>query len=268
VPDDGEELLRELDDGVLRLVLNRPEAGNSFDTAMQRQLIDAFTGASGDANVRVVVLTAAGDRHFCTGPDLRDPSLAPDPDRAPGDAARRLREGSHLMVKAMLDCEKPIVCGLNGTAAGAGANLVFAADLVVAVEQATIVELFARRGLIPDGGAAYLLSQRLPPNVAKQLVFFAEPLTMADAHRLGLVNEVVPREEFDTTLEEWAARLADGPTRAYAAAKQLLNLGADDGREASFALEALLVEQIASTDDVAEGVAAFLERRDPRFRGR
>jgi 2-(1,2-epoxy-1,2-dihydrophenyl)acetyl-CoA isomerase len=145
---------------------------------------------------------------------------------------------------------------------------VFGADLVVAVEHATIIELFAKRGLIPDGGAAYLLARRVPPNVAKQLVFFAEPMTMADAHRLGIVNEVVSADRFEATLTEWAARLADGPTRAYAAAKQLLNLGADDGRDASFALEALLVEQIASTDDVAEGVAAFLEKREPRFRGR
>ncbi len=266
--DDGDELLRELEEGVLRLVLNRPTAGNSFDTAMQRQVIDAFIAASGDPAVRVIVLTAAGDRHFCTGPDLRDPDLAPDPDRVAGDAARRLRAGSHRMVTAMLDCEKPIVCGLNGTAAGAGANLVFAADLVVAAEHATIIELFTRRGLIPDGGAAYLLTRRLPPNIAKQLVFFAETLNMTDAERLGLVNAVVPAAELEATLAEWASRLATGPTRAFAAAKQLLNLAADDGRDASFALEALLVEQVAATEDVAEGVAAFLEKREPRFRGR
>jgi 2-(1,2-epoxy-1,2-dihydrophenyl)acetyl-CoA isomerase len=268
VIDDDRVLLRELDGGVLRLVLNRPAAGNSFDTALQRQLVDAFTGASGDPEVRVVVLTATGDRHFCTGPDLRDPQLAPDPERVAGDAARRLREGTHRMVTAMLDCEKPIVCGLNGTAAGAGANLVFAADLVVAVEHATIIELFTRRGLIPDGGAAYLLSRRLPPNVAKQLVFFAEALDMTDAQRLGLVNAVVPIDQLEATVAGWASRLAAGPTRAFAAAKQLLNVAADDGREASFALEALLVEQIAATDDVAEGVAAFLEKREPRFQGR
>jgi 2-(1,2-epoxy-1,2-dihydrophenyl)acetyl-CoA isomerase len=268
VPDTGNELVREMEGGVLRLMLNRPAAGNSFDTAMQRQLIGAFDGASGDADVRVIVLTAAGDRHFCTGPDLRDPLLAPDPNRRPGDAARRLREGSHRMVQAMLDCEKPIICGLNGAAAGAGANLVFAADLVVAVEHATIIELFARRGLIPDGGAAYLLTRRLPPNIAKELVFFAEAMTMAEALRLGIVNEVVAADQFEATLTNWADRLSVGPTRAYAAAKQLLNLAADDGRDASFALEALLVEQIASTDDVTEGVAAFLEKRDPRFEGR
>jgi 2-(1,2-epoxy-1,2-dihydrophenyl)acetyl-CoA isomerase len=261
-------LLRELDGGVLRLELNRPDAGNAFDAELQSQLIHAFETASGDAEVRVVVLTAFGGRHFCTGPDLRDPRLAPDPSRRSGDAARRLREGSHRMVKAMLDCEKPIVCGLTGVAAGAGANLVFAADLVVAEEHATIVELFARRGLIPDGGAAYLLTRRVPPNIAKQLVFFADTLSMPDAHRLGIVNEVVAADRFDITLTGWAERLATGPTRAFAAAKQLLNLAADDGREASFALEAVLVEQISSTDDVTEGVAAFLEKRAPSFRGR
>jgi 2-(1,2-epoxy-1,2-dihydrophenyl)acetyl-CoA isomerase len=262
------ELLRDVRDGVLRLVLNRPTAGNSFDTAMQHLLVESFEGASGDPDVRVVVLTAAGDRHFCTGPDLRDRSLAPNPDRRAGDAARRLRQGTHRIVKAMLDCEKPILCGLNGTAAGSGANLVFAADLVVAAEGATIVELFTKRGLIPDGGAAYLLTRRLPPNVAKQLIFFAEPMTMSDAHRFGVVNEIVPAEKLDATVAEWAERLASGPTRAYAASKQLLNLAADDGRDASFALEALLVEQIASTDDVSEGVAAFLAKREPRFQGR
>jgi 2-(1,2-epoxy-1,2-dihydrophenyl)acetyl-CoA isomerase len=170
--------------------------------------------------------------------------------------------------RAATDCEKPIICGLTGTAAGAGANFVFAADLVVAEEHATIIELFTRRGLIPDGGAAYLLSRRLPPNIAKQLVFFTEALTMSDALRLGVVNEVVTSDQLHATLDQWADRLASGPTRAFAAAKQLLDLGADAGREASFALEALLVEQIASTDDVTEGVAAFLEKREPTFRGR
>ncbi len=168
----------------------------------------------------------------------------------------------------MLDCEKPIICGLNGIAAGGGANMVLAADLVIAEEHATIIELFTRRGLIPDGGAAYLLARRFSPNVAKELVFFGEPLDMMGAERLGLVNRVVPLDDFESTLTAWSTRLAAGPTRAYAASKQLLNRAVDDDRATSFALEAILVEQIASTADVAEGVAAFLERRDARFEGR
>ena len=266
--DTGNDLEQELSDRVLRLVLNRPDAGNSFNGQMQRDLIAAFDRANGDPEVRAIVLTAAGTRHFCTGPDLRDPDLAPDPDRRPGDAARRLRDGSQRVVEAMLECEKPIVCGLNGTAAGGGANMVLASDLVIAVEHATIIELFTRRGLIPDGGAAHLLARRVPPHVAKELVFFGEPLDMQRAEQLGLVNRVVSMDDFDSTLTEWSTRLAAGPTRAYAASKQLLNRAVDDDRAASFALEAILVEQIASTADVAEGVAAFIERRDARFEGR
>ena len=195
--------------GVLRFVLNRPDAGNSFNGRMQRDLIDAFEQANGDPEVRAIVLTAAGTRHFCTGPDLRDPDLAPIPERRPGDAARRLREGSQRVVEAMLDCEKPIICGLNGTAAGGGANMVLAADLVIAEDHATIIELFTRRGLIPDGGAAYLLARRLPPNVAKELVLFGEPLDMGRAEQLGLVNRVVSLDDFESTLH----RMVDSPRR-------------------------------------------------------
>ena len=179
-----------------------------------------------------------------------------------------LREGGQRVVAAILDCEKPVVCALNGIAAGAGASLMLACDLVVAAEHARIIELFVRRGLAPDGGAAYLLARRLPLNVAKELVFFGDELSASDAHRLGLVNRVVPRAELETVVLEWARRLADGPTRAIAAAKAMLNHSLDAGRPEAFTTEALLVEQVAATQDVAEGVAAFLERRAPRFTGR
>lgn len=265
---DIEGLERRVVDGVLWLRIDRPDAGNSFTVAVQRGLVDALDAASGSSEVRVVVLTASGERHFCTGPDLRDPEMAPDPARAVGDASRRLREGSQRMVAALLDCEKPVVCGLNGTAAGGGANLVLASDLVIAAEHATIIELFTRRGLIPDGGAAYLLARHLPRNVVKELILFGDALSAEEAHRLGLVNRVVPAAELDTALDEWARRLAAGPTRAFAASKALLHRAIDDDRAASFGFEAAQVELIAGSDDVAEGVAAFLERREPKFRGR
>ena len=260
-------LVRRLVDDTLWLVIDRPEAGNSFTGAVQRGLVTSLQDASASDEVRAVVLTASGDRHFCTGPDLRDPELAPNRDRKVGDAARRLREGSQRVVSALLDCEKPVICGLNGTAAGGGANLVLASDLVIASEHARLIELFTHRGLIPDGGAAYLLARHLPRNLVKELVLFGDELSATDAHRFGLVNRVVAAGELEGALQEWARRLAHGPTRAFAASKMLLNRAIDDNRETALALEAVMVELNAGTADVEEGIAAFLERRDAKFRG-
>jgi 2-(1,2-epoxy-1,2-dihydrophenyl)acetyl-CoA isomerase len=261
-------LRRRLADGVAWITLDRPDAANTFTKAMQRTLVDTFEGVNERHDVRAVVITASGDRHFCGGPDLRDPDFAPRPDRIAGDAGRTLREGSQRVIGAILDCEKPVVCGLNGVAAGGGANLVLAADLVIAAEGARLVELFVHRGLIPDGGAAYLLARHLPRNVVKQMVLFGEELSVEDGARLGLVNRIVPLDQLPAALAEWAGRLAAGPTRAFAASKALLNGSPDVDRPTSFAVEAALVEQIATTDDVREGVTAFAEKRTPRFEGR
>jgi 2-(1,2-epoxy-1,2-dihydrophenyl)acetyl-CoA isomerase len=265
---DVEGLQRRLDGGVLWLVLDRPAKANTFTRAMQSTLVATFEGISEHPTVRAVVVTAAGDRHFCAGPDLGDPAFAPRKDRTAGDASRTLRDGSQRVVAAMLDCEQPILCGLNGTAVGGGANLALAADLIVAADGARLIELFTQRGLIPDGGAAYLLARHLPRNVVKELVLFGTELTADEGHRLGLYNLVVPPSELDATLRDWAARLAAGPTRAFAAAKALLNGSHDADRASAFAIEAALVEQVAATDDVAEGVAAFREKRPPKFSGR
>lgn len=255
--------------GVRWLVLDRPEVGNSVTRAMQRELIDNLASASADPEIRAVVFTATGERHFCTGPNLRDPNMRPSQDRIAGDAARILRTGSQAVVAALLDCDKPVICALNGVAAGVGASMVLACDLIVAVESARIIELFVRRGLAPDGGAAYLLTRKVPFNVAKRLVLFGEELSATEAHRIGLVNEVVAdHDELRHVVTEWAQRLASGPTRALAAAKTMLNQALDVDRASAFASEALLVEQVANTSDVAEGVAAFTEKRDPRFQGR
>ncbi len=257
------------ENGVRWLVLDRPEVGNSVTRAMQRELIDNLVAASSDPDIRAIVFTASGDRHFCTGPNLRDPNMRPSQDRIAGDAARILRTGSQAVVSALLDCDKPVICALNGVAAGIGASMVLACDLVIAVQDARLIEIFVRRGLAPDGGAAYLLTRKVPFNIAKQLILFGEELSMDDAHRIGLVNEVVAdRDELIATATEWADRLATGPTRAIAAAKMMLNQGLDLDRAAAFHTEALLVEQVAGSEDAAEGVAAFTEKRAPRFRGR
>ena len=146
--------------------------------------------------------------------------------------------------------------------------MVLACDLIVAAESARVIGLFVRRGLAPDGGAAYLLARKVPFNIAKQLLLFGEELSAQEAHRIGLVNKVVDGSQLTAELTAWANRLAQGATRGIAAAKVMLNQALDVDRAAAFNAEALLVDQVAGTDDVAEGVAAFLEKRDPQFRGR
>lgn len=261
-------LTTRTDDGVRWLVLDRPDVGNSVTRAMQRDIIDNLNRASADSKTRAVVFTASGDKHFCTGPNLRDPEMRPSQDRVAGDAARILRSGSQAVVSALLDCEKPVICGLNGVAAGVGASMVLACDLIVAAESARLIELFVRRGLAPDGGAAYLLARKVPFNVAKELLLFGEELSAPDAHRIGLVNKVVRDDDLTAELTAWARRLAQGATRGIAAAKVMLNQALDVDRASAFNAEALLVDQVAGTADVAEGIAAFMEKREPKFFGR
>jgi 2-(1,2-epoxy-1,2-dihydrophenyl)acetyl-CoA isomerase len=262
------DLAARTDDGVRWLVLDRPDAGNSITRAMQRGLIENLDRASSDHEIRAVVLTAAGNKHFCTGPNLHDPGMRPSQDRIAGDAARILRNGSQAVVSALLDCEKPVLCALNGVAAGVGASMVLACDLIVAAESARLIELFVRRGLAPDGGAAYLLARKVPFNIAKQVLLFGEELSAVEAHRIGLANKVVPDGDLAAETAAWAQRLAQGPTRALAAAKAMLNQALDVDRSEAFRTEAMFVEQVAATEDVAEGMAAFMDRRDPRFQGR
>ncbi|MEW2046942.1 enoyl-CoA hydratase-related protein [Streptomyces sp. NPDC005476] len=250
---------------VTHLTLDRPEALNALTPDQRDQLIVLLADASADPDVRAVVLTGTG-RGFCAGADLRGGSTAGE--RVAGDVARTLRLGAQRLVSAVLDCEKPVIAAVNGTAAGLGAHLAFACDLVLAAESARFIEVFVRRGLVPDGGGAHLLPRLIGPQRAKELMFFGDALTAVDAERLGLVNRVVVDGELDKTAREWAARLAAGPTRALSLTKQLVNASLDTDRATAFAAEAAAQEINMTTADAREGVASFVERREPRFRGR
>ncbi|KKD07090.1 enoyl-CoA hydratase/isomerase family protein [Streptomyces sp. WM6386] len=253
------------DNHVCRITLNRPEALNAITPDQRERLIRLLGDASGDPDVRAVVLTGTG-RGFCAGADLRGAPTAGD--RVPGDVARTIRLGAQRLITAVLDCEKPVIAAVNGTAAGIGAHLAFACDLVLAAESARFIEVFVRRGLVPDGGGAYLLTRLIGPQRAKELMLFGDALSAADAERLGLVNRVVPDGELDKTAREWAARLAAGPTRALVLTKQLVNASLDSDRATAFAAEAAAQEINMTTADAQEGVASFVERRSPEFRGR
>lgn len=260
-------------DGVAWLTLQRPTAGNAITGDQRERIIDLLAEASGDQRVRVVVLTAAGDRHFCTGADLSNPKVpaVPLPEGAPerpaGSVARAIAGGAQRLVGAVLDCEKPVIAAVNGTAAGIGCHLAYACDLVLAADSAKFIEVFVRRGLVVDGGGAYLLTRLVGPQRAKELIFFGDDLPAAEAYRMGLVNRVVPGAELRATAAEWAARLAAGPTVALGLGKRLINRSLDGDRSTSLAEEAMAVEINMTSVDGQEGVSAFVERRAPVFRG-
>ncbi|MER7049008.1 enoyl-CoA hydratase-related protein [Streptomyces jumonjinensis] len=253
-------------DGVRWITLNRPEVMNAVTWDQRERIIALLADASEDPAVRSVVLTATG-KGFCAGADLRGgPAAVREP--VAGDVSRTIRRGAQRLIAAVLDCEKPVIAAVNGTAAGIGAHLAFACDLVLAAEEARFIEVFVRRGLVPDGGGAYLLPRLIGAQRTKELMFFGDALPAADAARIGLVNRVVPAAELERTAREWAERLARGPTRALALTKQLVNASLESDRATAFASEAMAQELNMTTRDAQEGVASFVERRSPEYRGR
>lgn len=266
------ELLQRQDGAVLWLTVNRAAAQNALTHETRTSLVAALEAASADLGVRAVVLTAAGTRAFCTGADLRSrPPSAPRPEGAPeravGDAARTIRQGWQRLIAAVLDCEKPVIAAVNGTAAGGGAHLALACDLVVMADTARLIEIFVRRGIAPDAGGAYLLPRLIGLAKAKELVFFGDDVPAADAERLGLVNKVVPADELDKSVQAWAERLATGPTKAISAAKWLLNRSLDSDRTTAFLEESWAQELVNGSADAREGMMSFVERRPAEFQG-
>ncbi len=253
------------------LTIDRPDAGNAISVHSRARMIEIFRDAGSQLEVGCIVVSAVGERHFCSGGDLRvqAPATYPPgaPDRPVGEIRRRLESSAQVLIGAILDCDVPVLASVNGTAAGLGTHLAFACDLVIAAEDARFIEAFPRRGLVPDAGGSYLLPRLVGVQRAKRLLLLDEQLTAAEAHRIGLVSEVVPREELRPETERWAQRIASGPTAALGFTRKLINQSLDEGRESAFAREAAAVELNSYTHDATEGVAAFLERRPPSFRG-
>ncbi|MEU9609446.1 enoyl-CoA hydratase-related protein [Streptomyces sp. NPDC048057] len=261
------EVLHRVEDGVSWITLNRPAAMNAITWEQRERITALLADASADPQVRAVVITAVG-KGFCAGADLRGASGGAAGERVVGDVARMIRSGAQRFVAAVLDCEKPVIAAVNGTAAGLGAHLALACDLVLASEDARFIEVFVRRGLVPDGGGAYLLPRLVGPQRAKELMFFGDALSATEAERIGLVNRVVPAGELEGVAREWAERLARGPTRAIALTKQLVNASLESDRATAFAAEATAQELNMGTRDAQEGVASFVARRTPEYEGR
>lgn len=269
-----DELIRyEVADGIARITINDPERGNALTAAMRDRLAERLEWASADLGVRAVVLTGAGERHFCTGANLAGPQPpGPErpegaPDRAMGDAARMIRRGWQRLVAAVLDCEKPVVASVNGTAAGGGAQLVLACDLVVMADSAKLVEVFVKRGIIPDAGGAYLLPRIVGPQITKELMFLADDVPAERCATLGIANRVVPAADLVAETDALAERLAGGPTKAFALTKWLVNRSFESSRHTAFEEEAMMQDLLTASGDFGEGLAAFRERRSPEFKG-
>jgi 2-(1,2-epoxy-1,2-dihydrophenyl)acetyl-CoA isomerase len=248
-------------DGVGTITLDRPDALNSLEATLKRELLAVLREASRDPAVRVVILTGAG-RAFCAGQDLKE-RLAPD--AAPLDV--EVRERYIPIVLAIRRLPKPIIAAVNGVAAGAGAAMAFACDLRIAAEEASFVLAFGRIGLVPDSGASWFLPRLVGAARAAELLYLSDPLPAAEALRIGLVNRVVPGPSLMAEAEALAARLATGAPLAMALTKRAIDRSLEVGLVEALDHEASLQGIAGRTADHAEGLAAFVEKRAPRFRG-
>jgi 2-(1,2-epoxy-1,2-dihydrophenyl)acetyl-CoA isomerase len=247
------------DGAVLTITLNRPDVLNAFNTEMHRALAAALRDAR-DGSVRAVVITGAG-RGFCVGQDLTEFR------EAPGDIGSRLRDNYHPNIRAIRALEKPVIAAVNGAAAGAGMSLACACDLRLAADSASFVPAFINIGLIPDSGGSYFVTRILGPARAFEWLASGRRLTAVEAHAWGLVSEVVELDALASRTAELAAQLAELPTRGVGMTKRLLDHAVTASLEEQLEREAQLQSAATQTEDFKEGVAAFLEKRPPRFRG-
>ncbi len=259
----SETVLIERDGGVTIITLNRPDRLNSFNAEMHDALAAAFSGVERDRRCRAVLLTGAG-RGFCTGQDLADRVVAPGQPRR--DLGLSLDQRYNPLVRRMRNLPKPIVVAVNGVAAGAGANLALHGDIVIAARSAKFIQSFVRVGLMPDAGGTWLLTQLLGEARAKALAMLAEPLTAEVAVQWGLIWKVVEDADLMNEARTLAARLATQPTGALAAIKQAIHAAATSTLDAQLDFERDGQRALGLGDDYAEGVAAFLGKRQPNFK--
>ena len=258
-------ILFEIEQGVARLTLNRPDVLNSFNRAMARELSDALGSIATNNTVRSVLLTGAG-RGFCAGQDLAEAS--PRPDGSLPDLGDFVREGYNPIILAIRTLEKPVICAVNGVAAGAGANLAFACDIVFASRDASFIQSFAKIGVIPDSGGTFILPRIVGLQRATALTMLAEKITAEQAEEWGLVYRVVEPPALAEVAWTVAAQLATQPTRGLGLIKRAFNRSLGIDLEKQLAYEEELQREAGRTADYAEGVRAFLEKRKPRFEGR
>ena len=254
-----------LDDAVLHLTLNRPDKLNAFDDAMHALLRAGVERAHDDAGVRAVLITGAG-RAFCAGQDLS----ARDPRRmeGPPDLGHTIETLYNPLIRQIRSLEKPVICAVNGVAAGAGANLALACDIVLAARSARFIQAFSRIGLVPDSGGSWSLPRLLGEARAKALALTGEPLDAETAAQWGMIWRALDDDALMPEATALAARLARGPTRGLGLTKRAIQAASTNSLDAQLDLERDLQREAGRSADYAEGVLAFFEKRDAEFQGR
>src|SRR5688572_15504429 len=253
-----------VDQGVATITLCRPDVLNSFNRRMAQELQRALARAGGDADVRAVLLTGAG-RGFCAGQDLAEATAGNVAEMDLGDV---VKASYNPIVRAIRELEKPVVCAVNGVAAGAGANLAFACDLVIAAEDASFVQSFSKIGLVPDTSGTFFLPRLVGPARATAMMFLAEKVPATRALEWGMIYQVVPPAVLMESAMSISKQLAQMPTRGLALTKRAINESLANDLQAQLALEEEMQRQAGRTEDYAEGVKAFLEKRKPVYTGR
>ena len=255
----------ETSNGIGRITLNRPDRLNSFTSAMHAEVRDALAAVKNDATLRVLLLTGAG-RGFCAGQDLSDRAVAPGETAV--DLGASIENNYRPLVLALRTLPLPVVCAVNGVAAGAGANLALACDIVIATKSAAFIQAFCKIGLIPDSGGTYFLPRFVGTPRAMGLALLGDKLHAEQAAAWGLIWKCVDDSEFADAVEGLLTQLAQAPTRGLAEIKRALYASAGNTLETQLDLERDVQRELGYSADYREGVAAFLEKRPPRFSGK
>jgi len=259
------DTLYEIRDSVAVITLNRPEKLNSVTFSQLDELSRKLNEYEQDDAVRAILLTGTG-RGFCTGADLGGGGGRADMTTPVG-----MKLSAHLYGRVcftLANTEKPVVAAVNGVAAGSGCNLALSCDIIFAAKSARFIEIFVRRGMIPDGGGTYFLPRSIGLVRAKELFFSGDPVGADDALALGMINRVVEDDQLQAEAFAYAARLATGPTRSIGMIKRLLNRSFDTDLATQLDFEAAYQGLVTSTEDIQEGWTSFFEKREPRFKGR
>jgi 2-(1,2-epoxy-1,2-dihydrophenyl)acetyl-CoA isomerase len=255
------EIASTQENGVLRLTLNRPNVFNSFNRSMALQLQAELDRAASDENIRAVVLTGEG-KAFCAGQDL---SEATDPN---GPALQQIvAEHYNPIILKIRALEKPVIAAVNGVAAGAGANIALACDLVLAKESASFIQAFSKIGLIPDSGGTFMLPRLVGVQKAMALMMTGEKVNAVEAEKMNMIYKAVADADFEATIEKYAIQLAQMPTKGLGLTKRAMNMSLYNSLDNQLKMEEVLQTEAGQTHDFKEGVSAFLEKRNPIFKG-